>query len=455
MWGVDGAAYELIWALVIFDYRDWAKDYVYRAWHNDPTVFSPYRALGVLGLMANTEGGGPQAGNHGQAGDGYEGDYAHGATYALLAWQTKTGQSLFDKTNYFKKYPELICKLYLGNFGYSDHIAQTLEYITGILPDTDEAARARWLVNNVRRAKYADAFRFAIGRLEGPELPPDDLPLQGYVDGAGMVYSRTGFSDSDTQIYVTARERDLFRNENDPGCIGIKHRGEWVNPIGSAMGKSGITFISATSPWILADNQVYDVWPIAYDNPNTPEDEADRHTTIQMLCTYWTGKRAKRVEQVIENPEDYVKNSIRSQELDNGVYRFVLDTGDQHDLGNWRQVYEIDGNTIRIYTDITPIDDAVSAGLGIRFNRVPEMSEPGVFSLDGVSWRVNGPAFTAEWVDELVGPMGYWRGSRKGGYTDGYSDNQARNDHMGAGSVWIKPKEKAPSYQFEQIIELS
>jgi|DEB0MinimDraft_4_1074332.scaffolds.fasta_scaffold00274_3 hypothetical protein len=83
------------------------------------------------------------------------------------------------------------------------------------------------------------------------------------------------------------------------------------------------------------------------------------------------------------------------------------------------------------------------------------MIDDGVFQLDGVKCTVKGPAFSAQWIDELEGPFGYWLGSRKSGYSDGYSANENMAQRMGAGAVWVQTATEQDSYTFEQIIELT
>ncbi|KAA5546275.1 hypothetical protein FYK55_05155 [Roseiconus nitratireducens] len=251
-WGYLGS-WKVVAALALDN--DWAiakrKDLL----DQDYGRFKVYNgALDVLTTLAVNSGGSWHAGNHAAMYTGYESMYAAlGGPIVLRAWETATGESLFDRTTFFELLPYDIAKSRLwiqpgpGRYG-----KMALEYCTGT-NGKESAALAQWLLEEFGRLDGTNGLipRLLLGDLRVAPLSPSELKLElhGYQAGANCVFVRTSWERSSTNFLFFARHWDRGRYEQDSSQLVISKGGNPVLPLSTQYKSVAATAYTQLRVW--------------------------------------------------------------------------------------------------------------------------------------------------------------------------------------------------------------
>lgn len=259
----------------------------YRQLMLDPQYkgFKIYRGLlDILTQSSLQYGGGWHAGNHTSPLGGYEGGYATQGAICLRAWETCTGQPMFDKTTYFDRKPHdfLYSRLGIQNTGGENkNMRIANEFYTGINSDKS-AGLARYLMTRIGRMKNTAMLvpRLILGDRRIEPVSPEELalPTWGYLDGNNCVFAHAGFEDEDFKCLFFARAWDRGRFEQFTSSLAIHKGGRKIIPLNTdwkAIGMDGYTGLRITDSPNIRQNRTYGTveghFPEEIVDPNKPQ----------------------------------------------------------------------------------------------------------------------------------------------------------------------------------------
>jgi hypothetical protein len=460
MWSRSNRTHYCLLALAI------AGDGIDDAWANEvlnlaysgsqkvPSPYDPVRGAGLLDLLMTIsldDGGGDQAGTRLQIGGGYYSFFLH-AFLTLGAWETATGEKMWERCPFYQKLPQLWA--YIAPVPPNDS-GRTLEFITGIYrtSDPDMASLAKWMVDRWGRSKYGLVHRLILGDLRVQAKSPAELklPLARYIRGADAFVSRSSWEDDATVVYAVARYLDTSRYEHDSGTFGI-HKGSTRLAARGWGNKTRATPATHSGLW------VYDAVAGEYFQGSTywsglnnyPErsHRADHALEVVTDADYFPGGPDK-----IEINDTYRAMSVEYSRLLRArgprcVRRSIVHIPDG--TKDWVLVYD--------YVDVPP---SLKTAWSMRLAVEPRIDEGG-FSIPGMRTSLLSPASLSKtWVGganrELIGPppSNTWHGNNRGGYTPGYSSDPEMRRSLGLGNLFAQPDSVSEQVEYLAVIEVT
>jgi hypothetical protein len=287
--GVDDA-----WCAAILD-RAYGEDLEFRG------PYGPLSGRGYLDVLNSIalDTGGSQAGNHGTSPTtGYTSMYLTGSPLVLAAWETATGERLFERCNYFRYLPYWLAYesdrwVFQGETD-KDTLAYVpsgvglavLEYITGAYRDIEPnmAALAAWHLKEFGPDKYTLIPRLILGDLRVEPKSPEvlGLPTAAYLRGADCFFSMSSWEPDASRIRFQIRCLDTNRYEPHTNVFSISKYG-FVAP-GGRVGKGTRNPGNHSGLWFYEPGAETEM-------PNQ-----------QQGSTYWSGLRypAERAQGALE-----------------------------------------------------------------------------------------------------------------------------------------------------------
>lgn len=231
---------------------EWSAQYRQSLLDPEFDRFKIYRGLlDILTQSSLQNGGGWHAGNHAAPLGGYEGGYAINSIYVMRAWETCTGQSLFDKTTYFDRKPMdfLASRISIQNTAGANTAMRTAaEFYTGVNTG-DSAALSKWITNKIGvidgNPTRVPRMLFGDRRIEAKSPDELQLPTWGYLDGNNCVYVHSDWDlDSSFKCLFFARAWDRGRYEQFSSSLAIHKGNKAIIPLNTdwkAIGMDGYT----------------------------------------------------------------------------------------------------------------------------------------------------------------------------------------------------------------------
>jgi len=235
----------------------WCAEILDRAYGEDLEVRGPYGPLsgrGYLDVLKSIalDTGGSQAGNHGTSPTtGYTSMYLTGSPLVLAAWETATGERLFERCNYFRYLPYWLAYesdrwIFQGEsdketlaYVPSGVGLAVLEYVTGVYRDIEPnmAALAAWHLKEFGTQKYTLIPRLILGDLRVEPKSPEELglPTAAYLRGADCFFSMSSWAPDASRIRFQIRYLDTNRYEPHTNVFSVSKYG-YVAP-GGRVGK--------------------------------------------------------------------------------------------------------------------------------------------------------------------------------------------------------------------------
>jgi hypothetical protein len=446
-----GPAFITVLALAMAGENDWADEAIARAYSNqgnDHRVFSPYYggAIDALTTISADSGGLSQVGGQGDPGSGYEAMFMTGAGLMLPAWETATGESLIDKTTYFRTLPQFVAQYYHPVSNMRTAAGHALEYITGI--GGDAAHLAAWLLQKYGRARYTLVPRLILGDMRVTPKSPEELglPLTAYHNGMSCVISRNSWGDDALAVSLFARYSDTNRYEPQSGAISV-YRGSKPLLVRGSGPKTGITYANSSAPWIWDDGV---------------------EESLGQGSTYW-----QKLNNDLENRVPRANTAFPVLDPENTQYRpqTLIEFSEAADgftaTTRYERLLKLPGVTLAERTmvksgNIIQLTDTLyvpaTANVAIPFRLTEEPVIDGNTAITGdLVITVSGDVELA-WIggpgQELLGPGGTWHGNKKGGFTPGYSLDESLMLQQGLGNLFVFPKTKSTSYVIQSEIEI-
>ncbi len=433
----------------------WAQEVLDLVYNESPLVMGPYgpnRGSGFLDMLASVsldDGGGAQAGTYDRLGNGYYSMYLH-AILPMAAWETATGQSMWSRSDYFRKLPAYWA--YARNKNPTNIGSAMPEILTGLYKnsDPDVAALARWQVDRWGRYKRILVYRLVFGDLRvAPKSPQAlSLPTTKYIRGGDVFVSSRNWDETAVTLTAYSRYMDTNRYEPNSGLFAI-YKGSEPLAVGAEPNKTRVSNGYYSGLWI-------------YD-PGNPGGTKGQDST------YWGfgSNRANDAYTAVSDP-GYLIGGPDKVVINNSYRGISTEYSKQSNATGIRTarqsiVHILDQNRdfVVVY-NYTDIPDNLRRAWSMRLAVAPAISG-NAYSIPGMNTTIVAPVNKIfDWVggvgDEFKSPSpeNEWYGNNRAGNVSGFAADPDKAKSNGIGNLFVKPADDSPDQlEFLAVMDLS
>ncbi len=435
----------------------WAQEVLDLAYNESPLVMGPYgpsRGSGFLDILASIsldDGGGSQAGTYNSLGEGYYTMYLH-AFLPMGAWETATGQSMWARSDYFRKLPDYWA--YLKNKKPSNIGTAMPEILTGIYKDIapDTAALARWQVNQWGRygVNRLLVYRLILGDLRvAPKSPQElGLPTSKYIRGGDVFVSARSWDENALTVTAYSRYMDTNRFEPGSGLFAI-YRGDEPLAVGAEPNKTAVS------------NGYYSgLWVYESSNPKGTKGQGSTYWGLEPGRAFDAYTAANNPGYLQGGPDNIVTNNTY-RGISTEYSKLMSAPGVRTSRQSIVHIMDTDRDFVVVY-HYSDVPANLKRAWSMRL-AVPPSISGNAYSIPGMKTTIVAPEnHSFDWVgglgDEFKSPSpeNEWYGNNRSGNTAGYSSDPDKAKANGIGNLFVLPDSSAPEQlEFLLVIDLN